>query len=444
MAQVSASSNRKSTARRVLQWLAVLAVVLLLLLAAATYAMHRWVGSADFRARVEREASTALGAPIALGGLQVAVFPVPAVAVDGVNVKTPTPLTFGRVEVRPDWRAALVGGAAIQTLVVRDAVLPEKGVDALLAGLHKLAQREETNPTGTPGPGQTRWLPRRIVLDGVTWVALNGTRTTVKADATIGDDGLPESATARIEEGARAGTQLALSPGKEGARWQLVLDIGGGKVEGPLHLTWPAGGAANPVIELKGELRTHGVDVPAITAPSRPLSGKLEASTTLNARGAGVSVLADNLQSHTRFTVHNAQVNGLDLLKAVQTVGLSRGGLTQLDTLTGEVRTQGRSAQVNQLVAISGVLTARGNVSISPSKALDGRITVDVARGVTAGIVGVPLQVGGTLEAPEVTLSRTAMLGAAIGTAVMPGVGTGAGAKLGDRLGQGLKGLFGK
>lgn len=424
--------------------LAVLVLVLTVLLAVATYVLHRWVGSADFRDRVEREASTALGVPLTLGGLQVSVFPVPAVAVDGVNVKTPTPLTLARVEVRPDWRAALAGGAAIQTLVVRDAVLPEKGVDALIAGLHKLAQREETSPTGTPGPGQTRWLPRRIVLDGVTWVAATGARTTVKADARIGDDGLPESATLRIEQGARAGTQLTLSPGKDGARWQVVLDIGGGKVEGPLHLVWSAAGGANQTIELKGELQTRDVDVPAITAPSRPLSGKLEANTTLSARGVGVSALADNLQSHTRFTVHGAQINGLDLLKAVQTVGLSRGGLTQLDTLSGEVRTQGRSAQVSQLVASSGVLTARGNVSISPSKALDGRITVDVARGVTAGIVGVPLQVGGTLEAPEVTLSRTAMLGAAIGTAVLPGVGTGAGAKLGDRLGQGLKGLFGK
>ena len=53
------------------------------------------------------------------------------------------------------------------------------------------------------------------------------------------------------------------------------------------------------------------------------------------------------------------------------------------------------------------------------------------------------LALGGTVAAPEVTLTRSAMLGAAVGTMVMPGVGTGAGARLGDRLGQGLKGLSG-
>jgi hypothetical protein len=58
--------------------------------------------------------------------------------------------------------------------------------------------------------------------------------------------------------------------------------------------------------------------------------------------------------------------------------------------------------------------------------------------------LGVPLVVGGTLDAPSVTLSRSALLGAAVGTAIAPGVGTGAGASLGDKLGNSLKGLFGK
>jgi hypothetical protein len=56
----------------------------------------------------------------------------------------------------------------------------------------------------------------------------------------------------------------------------------------------------------------------------------------------------------------------------------------------------------------------------------------------------VPLIVGGTLDSPSVTLSRSALLGAAIGTVIAPGVGTAGGAKVGDKLGDTLKGLFGK
>ena len=58
--------------------------------------------------------------------------------------------------------------------------------------------------------------------------------------------------------------------------------------------------------------------------------------------------------------------------------------------------------------------------------------------------VGVPLDVGGTLDSPELTLTRAALIGAAIGTVIMPGAGTGAGASLGDKVGDKLKNIFGK
>ena len=95
-------------------------------------------------------------------------------------------------------------------------------------------------------------------------------------------------------------------------------------------------------------------------------------------------------------------------------------------------------------VATSGLLSASGNVAMAPSRSLSGRITVDLASSAAGGAIGVPLAVGGSLDAPSVTLTQGALLGAAIGTAIAPGVGTGAGAKLGDRLGEGLRGLFGK
>ena len=124
-------------------------------------------------------------------------------------------------------------------------------------------------------------------------------------------------------------------------------------------------------------------------------------------------------------------------------MGLSRGGETSLDTLAGQVNTRGAAIELQNLVATSGVLAATGDVAIAPSRALSGRVRVDMTRGAGGGAMGVPLALGGTLDDPSVTLTRSALLGAAIGTALMPGVGTSAGANLGDRLGEGIKGLFG-
>ncbi|HEY1393278.1 MAG TPA: hypothetical protein VFV25_07865 [Methylibium sp.] len=453
------------------KWLVLLALALLGLLAAVAYMLHRWVGTDDFRQRVESEAAAALGVPVALGGVAVEVWPLPAVALSGIEVQSKPPLTLGRVEVRPQWRPLLQGRLAVATLLVRRAVLPQQGIDAVLLLLQK---KKQTAPV-TPGPqpknpanfapeaAHLEWLPRRTVLDDVTWISAGGARTTLQAEAKLGADGLPDGVSLQLLKGHLQGLRATLEreaseahAASGGGQWALRVDVGGGKVEGRLGLqrapaaaSARAGEAPLSVLLMNGQLQTHGVEVSALTAPSRALTGQLEASTTLQARAATTAALGEALQSRTTFTVRNAVLNGLDLAKAVQTVGLSRGGQTRLDTLAGQVSTQGRAAQLSNLVASSGVLSATGNVAISPAKALSGRVTVAVAGdskigSAIGGAVGVPLTVGGTLDNPEVTLSRSALLGAAIGTALLPGVGTGAGANLGDRMGEGLRGLFGK
>jgi hypothetical protein len=440
-------------------WLGLLGLVVL---AVAGYGLHRWLGTDDFRARVEREASARLGVTVRLSALKVAAWPVPAVAVEGLTVAPPGAhsmagaVTLARIDLRPDWVSTLSGRPAVATLVLRDAVLP---LDAVSAIATAAGQRLGAGRAAGAGEGATdlSWLPRRTVLDGVTLVSADGTRMRLNAQARLGNDGWPRQVEASITEGRLAGSKLALVPGDQTPdlrRWTLKLDVGGGTVQGPLTVRFASvasgasatgdGAASAPRrAQVSGELHTQGVEVSALTAPRRPLSGQVDADTTLSASVTRLQALPDALQSQTRFAVRGARVYGVDLARAVQTVGLSRGGETAFDTLAGQLSTQGRTVHLTQLVASSGLITARGDVTVAPSRALAGRVTVDLARGATGGLVGVPLVVGGTLDAPEVTLTRGAMLGAAVGTALLPGVGTGAGAKLGDRIGEGLKGLFG-
>ena len=445
---------------RFLKGLALVVLAGLLLLGVVAVALGGWVGSDDFRERLEREAGAALGLPVRLAAVEVSLWPLPAVAVSGIGVQSTPPLTLERLELRPGWAALLMGRLEIATLVLRKAVLPQQAVDAVLLSLQKKKQLpagrkmpraqktslpEPADPADTSDTAVTDWLPRRTVLDGVTWVNLKGARTTVDAEVRLGEDHLPDDASLKVVEGALKGLQASLRREDAGATaagtgWALRVDVGGGKVEGRLGMQQaPAAQGGVSGWLLQGQLETQGVEVAALTAPNRPLTGRLEASTSLSARAATTAGLVEALQTRTRFSVRNAVLQGLDLASAVRTVGLSRGGQTALDTLAGQVESQGRSVQLNNLVASSGVLSATGQVSVSPAQALSGRVSVNLA-----GTIGVPLAVSGTLASPEVSLSRGALFGAAIGTAVMPGVGTGAGMELGERLGQGLKGLFGK
>lgn len=432
-------------------WLALAAV---LLLAGVALALHGWVGSDDFRQRVQQEASAALGLPVRVGGIEVALWPLPAVALSGIEVQSRPPLTLARLELRPGWAALLQGRLEVATLVLRDAVLPQQAIDAILLSLQKKKQAalatpglqpkraSSLQPTGAvAAEGEAavdRWLPRRALLQDVSWVSLKGSRTTVDAGMRLGADSLPEEASLKVTQGHLRGLHGSLQR-EEAGQWALRVEVGGGTVAGRLGMQRAPSAQGGQALVLQGQLETRGVEVSALTAPNRPLSGRLEASTTLRAAAATTAGLVDALQTQTRFTVKDAVLNGMDLVKAVQTVGLSRGGQTRLDTLAGQVQSQGRAAQLNNLVASSGALSATGNVAVSASQALSGRVSVSLGN-----TVGVPLVVGGTLAAPEVTLTRGALLGAAVGTVVMPGVGTGAGMELGDRLGQGLNKLFGK
>ncbi|HVZ42542.1 MAG TPA: hypothetical protein VHA82_01945 [Ramlibacter sp.] len=421
---------------RALKWIGLAFALCVLSFAAVLFALHRWLATDDFRQRMQREASQVLGVPLQAGALSIDVWPLPAVAIDRLEIGSQPPLTLARVELRPEWRPLLAGRLAIATLVVRDAVLPEQGIAALVAAARKdAAPRAATSAEGAEGD-VLAWLPRRMLFDHVAWIDSQGARMLVDAEARLDDAGLLESASFKVLEGRFAGAKGQVE--RAAAAWPVRLDVGGGKVSGTLQLK---PGTKNARL-LQGEFDTAGVEVSALTAPSRTLTGKLDAHTSLHAEFHEPGQLADAMQTQTRFTIRDAVVRGLDLAEAVKTVGMSRGGATKLDTLAGQVTTQGRVVHLTNLVASSGALAATGNVTMTPDKRLNGR--VDVALAASRGTVGVPLSVGGTLDAPNVTLSRGALVGAAVGTLLAPGVGTGAGASVGGKIGDRLKGLFGR
>jgi uncharacterized protein involved in outer membrane biogenesis len=423
--------------RRLIKWVAATLLLAVLLLAGIAVALKYWVRSDDFRDRVSQQISSALGVPVVLGGIAVDVWPLPAVALDKVQIRSQPPLVLERIEARPQWGPLLRGELEVATLLVRNAVVPQEAVAAIGAAFQKQQGASKDRKSAQAPQGSMAFLPRRVVLDQVTWISAKGDRTTIDARAAL-DEATLASASVEVRKGRFEGAKATLL--RQPDHWSLKADIAGGTVTGKLQLQAGEQGAQF----LQGEFDTANVEVSALTAPSRTLTGRLEAHTTVRANLREPQALADTVQTQTRFTVRNAVVHGLDLAQAVKTVGLNRGGETRLDALAGNVKTTGRAIQVTNLVATSGVLSANGNVAITPARALSGHVTVNLAANAAGGALGVPLVVGGTLDSPSVTLSRSALVGAAIGTMIAPGVGTGAGAKLGDKLGDGLRGLFGK
>jgi hypothetical protein len=312
-------------------------------------------------------------------------------------------------------------------------VVPQSAIAAVAAAFRK-AHPDKPGEPKKPASGGTVSLPERIVLEKVTWVDTKGQRNVIDATARIDSDGLPAQVDIDVSQGRWAGVQAKLQ--RNDHRWSLNGRIGGGTITGRFETQKNAKG--EPM--LQGEFDTADVEVSTFTAPSRTLTGKLEAHTEVEGNLRDLGALPETLQTQSKFTIRNAVVHGIDLAQAVKTVGINRGGETHLDTLAGQLVTRGRAAELHNLVASSGALSANGNVAMSADQHLSGSVNVNLAQQVVGTAMGVPLVVSGTLDSPSVTLSRSAIAGAAIGTLIAPGVGTGVGAKLGESL----KGLFGK
>jgi hypothetical protein len=408
------------------KWVVGVLAVLGLLLAVAVAALSRWAGSDDFRIRAQQAASQALGVPVELGRIDISIWPAPAVAIHDTRIQTRPALTLQRVEARPVWSALLMGRPELATLVVRQAVLPQQGILAIAAAAQRSGGAAAGGKPAKPAASGSIPLPRRIVLERVTWVDEKGQPLTVDAQIAFEAEPLPRSAQVQVVDGRFKGAQARLE--RQAEAWQLNAEIGGGTITGPLRLLPQRGGAWR----LTGELATDKVEVGALTAPSRTLTGRLEARTTLQADFREPGELAEALRSQTRFTVRNAVLHGIDLAQAVRTLGVSRSGQTQLDTLTGQVATQGKVVHLTNLVANSGLLSANGNVTLAANRTLSGKVTAALTAGPIGQIAGVPLQVGGTLDAPSVTPTGVAL------------PGSGVASDLGDKIGKGIKGLFGR
>ena len=314
---------QNSRMKRILKWMSLTGLVLLLVLAGALFALQRGLGSDDFKARAEREASAALGAPVQLARLDVVAWPLPAVVVEGIQIQTRPALTLDRLDVRPAWSGLLRGQLELSTLLVHGALLPQTGVDSLLLLLQKkeLLTQEGQGPEAK-STNNFQYMPQRTVLDNVTWVSAKGERIVLDADAQLSPQGLPQEVSIKILKGQFQGASARLQ--HQASDWTLAVAVGGGTVKGTFQ--WQPALRVGADFVLKGQLQTRTVEVAALAGTPQPvLSGALDADTTLSVRAPSWGALADHLQTQSKFTVQHAVLHGLDLAKAVKTVGLSRG-----------------------------------------------------------------------------------------------------------------------
>jgi uncharacterized protein involved in outer membrane biogenesis len=349
-----------------------------------------------------------LGQPVAIGSLELRMFPTPRVVAGDVTVGKKQDVTIGELEIVPELAALLAGTKSVRLIRAERVTLKETAL-SIPAGMPK---SEGGEPVAV----------KRVSLRKVTYQKF----PEFDLDAWLGENYRVERARLDAPD-----TELLfrLDPdGQTAAKFGLNGKLYGGSVAGEGRAEW------TKQWQLGGKMKLDGVNLGPLQQAlgKKPkLVGRLRADTTYSARARAPELLVDALVVEGPFEVIGGAYQGYDLSR-LSLGKLPAGGATKFEELKGKVQSRGKQLKLADLCARSPVLIAGGNVEVAADQKLSGKLDVSVSK--TGGFVGIPVQLSGTTNDPSIMPSKGYLIGAAVGTVLLPGIGTSIGSSVGSRI----------
>ncbi|MBI2313496.1 MAG: hypothetical protein HYU77_13435 [Betaproteobacteria bacterium] len=358
---------------------------------------------------IERLAAERFHDTVKVGGAKASLFP-PHLKLSQVAIGKRQELKIASIRI-PDL-FSIGGGKPIKSLELDGATLDHAAWANLANWLKPDAQAKLIL-------GEVRLKNAKLVVGEVTVDKVDGTlaygpdgtlqRGSLKtADGKLTAEITQKGEEFQIEFGARDwtspfGAQVQFSDfsakataGAGGlAIGEMEGHYAGGSFSGRAELKW------SPSWTLQGEIALKQVGLEAAAPTFTPeifLSGKLDA----NLRFAAAADASDKLLAAPRidatFTVEKGEIGNMDLARAIQSPSREghRGGRTKFENeLAGAVQAADNRFAFRNLKMTSGVFTATGNVDLSQTKELSGRINVDIG-----GRIRGTLGLSGSLKDP--------------------------------------------
>jgi hypothetical protein len=351
------------------RWLLGIAAVLLLGIGALVwFVSSRLPSDEEVAVRISEGFEKRFGVGLKVGGAHWALLPTPVLVLSDVATDQPRPITLRRVTAQLKLTELLHRVIAVDELEIESLVLPRESIRAFRGKGPK--PHEGGNVIALPAP----WTLAPVPLELVRWrdvVWIDRRDIALAYDGEVAFDPQWRPRQARIERaGATPPARLRLDREAGQDRWRTRIDVGGGTWNGVTLFEMPAGGK----LRVSAELDPRQVDIEGLVQAfgrRTSVAGKVNGHSTLVAEADEANELGALIRSmHTRttFSVRPATLTKVDIAKAVTTAGISRGGTTPLDELTGTLDTQGTENGIvmryTNLKARSGVLTASGNLQL--------------------------------------------------------------------------------
>lgn len=407
----------------------------------------------SYISQAEQAASSALGVPVKIGSLRIAILPTPRLNVSDVVVGNDEDFTVENVAVIPAMTSLFSDVKTISSVKAKHPVMKKSALEILAA----LTKSDETKPASMAV------TIREISIRQAKLIWPEMDLPEVDIDVFLTHENMPESAKIATTDG-KLKIDLTPEDGRQliaitATDWtlpvgapllidqmdgemvllddkldiqQLDIDLYDGRVSANAILNWRDNWALN------GTLKVADLEVAkpvSLVSKSTQLSGKLSGDGSFKTTAKEPAKLADHIYANFQFKVLDGVLDGIDLAKAA-TLLVSKGdtdGQTKFDTLSGLLNVSGKQYHLRNMNIASGLLSATGNVKLKPNKELDGMVKVELKR--SASLVAVPLNISGTVDDPMVFPTKGALAGAAAGTAILgPGLGTSIGIQAVDKM----------
>jgi len=201
----------------------------------------------------------------------------------------------------------------------------------------------------------------------------------------------------------------------------------------------------NETWKLYCEINADNIDLEPFlrdTSNQHILAGKAGLHTTLSLNAAELEALTTNINADGSFYVNDGIVFNTDIehAAAITSVAHQSKEATLFSELSSRFEIISNTITLSKLKITSTNLTGKGDLVIDTDNNIEG--TLDVALRSTGGLLKVPLNVSGTIDEPEFSLTGGALVGSAVGTSVLgPGLGTFVGLQTG-KIFTGIGNLF--
>ncbi len=366
-------------------------------LAAIVIGGVRLVPMSTYIPAIEKMATEHIGEPITIGSMHVSILSGFAINLENVNVGATQDVKIDKVMLTPEFGSVFSDVKMIRKLEVESAKVAEQVLPRL--------QKWQNTAAGHTRVQIDRVLIKSVILESQIALVPSfsadfrfAPESTIQQALLSTNDGklsveiVPNGSQFDISVTASKGWVPPIGPKMEFTDLTLKAVANGNqiKVESFQALLYDGAAKGSAIVNwggpwsVSGELTAERINLEelmAVFTSEAKSTGRLEARMRYALSSPALATLFDAAQIDTRFGIKKGDLDGVDLVRALQSGGrgVTQGGATRFDEISGTMSLKSGLYEYRNLRLSSGLLSATGGFEVSSGKDINGRVLVDLS-----------------------------------------------------------------